>query len=443
MHERGRFLTRGFRPAAPGYSVLKRAPMKKMRTSGSVKAFVCLVFVLLFAAACSDFDEGAADTPQEPAPRSLFRSYDEALSLAEGSIALVERSATRSGRSRRIAGPGQCVTVPATRSGASQTDTLLYVFNFEDGNGFSVIAANRAVDPVLAVAEQGNYTHGEKTGADNFDFYMEAMSQGLARIPPPKEFDTMRTTPMFKVVHYDEHRSCDPLVPVEWGQQSIFGAYCSNGFSGCVATAIAQIMACYRFPTSITTTYTDAPHAGETISLDWDAMIRFPYTYRVSALLREIGQRVGMRYHPENEYDENTGSSAYSYNAPACMISFGYSCDGGLAQYAILSIHAALEDERPVYVRGTDPLYGGHAWVADGYIFSRVGYELYEEKLIDDGPRKYFDYVKTASYIETTNVVHYNWGWSGSFNGYFAPIQPCAAGGYNFAGLEIITSIKK
>lgn len=432
MHERGRFLTRGFRPAAPGYSVLKRAPMKKMRTSGSVKAFVCLVFVLLFAAACSDFDEGAADTPQEPAPRSLFRSYDEALSLAEGSIALVERSATRSGRSRRIAGPGQCVTVPATRGGASQTDTLLYVFNFEDGNGFSVIAANRAVDPVLAVAEQGNYTHGEKTGADNFDFYMEAMSQGLARIPPPKEFDTMRTTPMFKTVEVNEHSSCDPLVPVEWGQQSIFGAYCSNGMSGCVATAIAQIMACYRFPTSITTTYTDAPHAGETISLDWDAMIRFPYTYRVSALLREIGQRVGMEY--------LGASSAFSVNVPDCIKTFGYLSLNGLSSFYTGVAQGELDKKRPVYMRGgnANPLEGGHAWVADGYIYSKVGTEHYEEQLIDDGITARYQYVLTYSDVVTTDLIHYNWGWSGVFNGYFAPIINVTVDGTTFINLQIL-----
>ena len=39
----------------------------------------------------------------------------------------------------------------------------MYVFNFENNDGFSVIAANRAVDPVLAVAEKGNYTYGEPT----------------------------------------------------------------------------------------------------------------------------------------------------------------------------------------------------------------------------------------------------------------------------------------
>lgn len=60
-------------------------------------------------------------------------------------------------------------------------------------------------------------------------------------------------------------------------------------------------MAYYRFPPSITTTYTDAPHAGETIVLNWTSMISYPYRYQISALMREIGQRVGMRYLADSE----------------------------------------------------------------------------------------------------------------------------------------------
>lgn len=408
--------------------------MKKSFTISCLKAVSCFVVALFFAAACSDFDvEVTADNPRKPAPRSVFRSYDEALSLAEESIALVERGATRSGHSRRIVGPGQCVTVPATRGGAYRTDTLMYVFNFEDENGFSVIAANRAVDHVLAVGERGNYTYGEKTGVENFDFYMEAMSQGLMRIPPLKELDTVRTTPLFKRVNYDEHDSCDPLVPVEWGQQGFFGAYCTNGIAGCVATAIAQIMARYRYPTSITTTYTDAPHAGETIALDWDSMIGFPYTYQVSALLREIGQRVGM------DYSSPTSSGAGLEFIKECFSSFGCACPTGFLRF-MGSARTILAYRRPIFVVGDNaiPKKGGHAWVADGYIYSKVGTEHYEERLIDDGLTARYQYVLTYSDVVTTDLVHFNWGWSGICNGYFAPIISVSVSGYTFINLQML-----
>lgn len=321
----------------------------------------------------------------------------------------------------------------------------MYVFNFENNDGFSVIAANRAVDPVLAVAEKGNYTYGEPTGVENFDFYMDAMAQSLAVIKPPK-FDTIRTTPKFKTVEVNESRSCDPLIPVRWGQRSPYGDYCSNGYSGCVATAIAQIMAYYRFPSSFTTTYTDAPHAGETIALNWTSIISYPYVYQVPALMREIGQRVEMTYHPIDENDMETGSSAFSYMAPDCLISFGYSCASGLASYAIASIRTNLDETHPVYVRANDISEGGHAWIADGYIYSRIGTEYYEERLVNNdepGLIPHYEYVLTSSTVQTTNLVHYNWGWNGSCDGYFAPGDGVASGnGYIFNGLQMITSIR-
>lgn len=418
--------------------------MEKTRTMNTARISLLTFLALALAVSCSKFEEDVAPVdPKQPAAWSPTRSYDEALSLAQQSIALVDKGKTRSARSRRIVNRrGQCVTMPTTRGGQSLTDTLMYVFNFEDNDGFSIIAANRAVDPVLAVTEKGNYTYGEPTGVENFDFYMDLMAQSLVgRKPLP--IDTLHTMPMFKTVEVNESRSREPLVPVEWYQRGTFGAYCSNGKSGCVATAIAQIMAYYRFPTSITTTYTDAPHAGETISLDWDWMISYPYGYQISALMREIGQRVGMIYHPVDENDNETGSSASSIRVPNCMISFGYNCNTGLASYAINPIHIALDEERPVYVRGSDPQYGGHAWVADGYKYSRIGTEYYEYRLIDDGIKKLYRYVLCNSTVKTTNLVHYNWGWQfGVYNGYFAPINTCDVDEYNFEGLQMIASIK-
>ena len=418
----------------------KTSTMKQARTS------VLVALALICVVSCAKIDdESSAVAPEQPARPTVLlptRSYEEALSLARKSIALVDRGQTRSATARSIRSErGQCVTTPSTRSGAG-SDTLMYVFNFENNDGFSVIAANRAVDPVLAVAEKGNYTYGEPTGVENFDFYMDAMAQSLAVIKPPK-FDTIRTTPKFNTVEVNESRSCDPLIPVRWGQESPYGDYCSNGYSGCVATAIAQIMAYYRFPASITTTYTDAPHAGETIALNWTSMISYPYVYQVPALMREIGQRVGMRYYPEYENDKRTGSGAASSNVPSCMISFGYSCASGLASYEIASIRTNLDETHPVYVRANDISEGGHAWIADGYIYSRIGTEYYEEILIDNGLTLYYDYILTNSTVQTTNLVHYNWGWDGSCDGYFAPGNGVASGnGYIFDGLQMITSIR-
>jgi len=136
--------------------------MEKTSTMKQAGTSVLVALALICVVSCAKIDdESSAVAPEQPARPTVLlptRSYEEALSLARKSIALVDRGQTRSATARSIRSErGQCVTTPSTRSGAG-SDTLMYVFNFENNDGFSVIAANRAVDPVLAVAEKGNYT---------------------------------------------------------------------------------------------------------------------------------------------------------------------------------------------------------------------------------------------------------------------------------------------
>jgi hypothetical protein len=55
-----------------------------------------------------------------------------------------------------------------------------------------------------------------------------------------------------------------------------------------------------------------------------------------------------------------------------------------------------LDETHPVYVRANDISEGGHAWIADGYIYSRIGTEYYEERLVDNdepGLIPHYEYV--------------------------------------------------
>lgn len=398
--------------------------MKQLSTKQN-RSVLLAVAVLFGTLSCSKTE--VAELPvvgSEPQQQRIVltptRSYEEALTLAQQSIAIVDKPATRALRPRAIRSTrGQCVTIPVTRNGELQADTLMYVFNFEGDNGFAIIAANRAVDPVLAVAENGNYTYGEQTGVENFDFYMDAMVLELKDRVKPPIFDTLITIPSFKTVEVDEDRHCDPLVPTRWGQDGVYGEYADNGIAGCVAVAMAQIMAYYQYPSSITTTYPNngfTQHYGETIELDWEIMVVYPSVYQIPALLREIGQKVGMDYSKSGE------SEAKVSKIPAGFRAFGFQC-GGYSAFDIGLIRSALDKHRPVFIDGrkSTNTKKGHAWVADGYIYTRKGTEYYELRIIDDGFRKpYRDYVKVSSNVVTTDLVHYNWGWDKSLNGYFA-----------------------
>ncbi len=152
--------------------------------------------------------------PQLPEKRvSFVRSYGEAHALALQSIGLVDGVAATRGVAPRTIASGDCVVVPGTRAAGGATDTLLYVFNFADDAGFSIIAADASVDPLIAVTEKGHYIYGEPTGVEPFDDYMaQLMNSNLPSGPGPDIPLVPDPRPRFYKVEYDTDETVGPLL---------------------------------------------------------------------------------------------------------------------------------------------------------------------------------------------------------------------------------------
>ena len=136
------------------------------------KLFVSLAVVAVAVTSCQK-DVVYNDMPEQnqsvELPNSNTRSYDEALAIAEDALKLLEGDETRSTTKRVIKrNEGQTVLRPVTRGGEENEEPIMYVFNNEDNMGFTVVAANKTVDPLIAVTEQGNYTYGNSSGVEPF-----------------------------------------------------------------------------------------------------------------------------------------------------------------------------------------------------------------------------------------------------------------------------------
>lgn len=403
-----------------------------------MRHFYCMVFsaTLLIVASCTrEATENelpcAPDLPEGMLSARGTRSYEEAVQFAEQGIAIVDHAATTRASSPRRIIDSQCVTREVTRGGEQTADTVMYVFNFADEAGFVVVSARSDLSPLIAVTEQGNYTYGEPTGVEPFDDYMASVSSVIVPkdpiIPP---LDTLNGKPIFKTVEINELSQCEPLLKTKWGQEDIYGAYCPNGISGCVATAMAQIMAYHKYPASITTIYSGYPYADETIYFDWDKMLTHvksskidncgnsAYHYMISALMRQIGEEVFM------SYADSGDSSALSSNVPRAFRALGYACGSGSTLFSASSIYQNLDQKYPVYICGT-PLGApmGHAWVIDGYYDYRHGTEFYSYnynyKPGSFDPDAQFEYNLDSSTVVHERMLHFNWGYDGDCNGYF------------------------
>lgn len=231
-----------------------------------MRRFTIFALVAIVAISCqSDF----VDVPQVNLPnkeleaQKFVRSYEDALKIAEYSIRIVEgEEATRSTARRKInKNDIQTIRQSGTRSSTTNEDrTLAYVVNFEDNQGFAVIAADERIDPLIAVTEQGNYTYGEPTGIEPFDAYMDNAIETLAVIFPPTiplPDDPITPTPGIIVDTVDIYNRIDPLLHTNWGQNGIFGAKYSNGTVCCAAVALGQLVAYHQNPVYMQMTHSN------------------------------------------------------------------------------------------------------------------------------------------------------------------------------------------
>lgn len=358
---------------------------------------------------------------------------------------------------------------------ASLPDTLAYIFNFGEANGFTILAADRRVEEkVLAFVEHGSYS--ENSDNPGFNFFMELAEDYLqsqiieaelmrdslegvmldyfsaepdqlygddtgsslapsgGRYSPPIN-RTKTTVEDFLVQDWHNTGLKNPLLPVEWGQGAPFneavktkGGY-TNSPTGCVATAIAQIMAYHRYPAyrynwEEMNKYTGyySFYENEYPYKTWDKWIGgAPQSVQddVAKLMLVIGDKVGMKY-------KEHLSSAKSGDAANVFRGQGYSNPSSLQGYNYNTAFESIAAGLPVYMSGKSDrkgllgIYyeygGGHAWVADGYMIRR---RIMGRKIIKTRGGKVVS-EKITYQEEYIYFLHTNWGWEGEDNGYYA-----------------------
>ena len=144
------------------------------------KSFVMFAAIVMMTACTTNEDELGL-SPEQPAKHSLseMRSYEEALQIAQNSISLLNSGeATRASSIRKInlADFKAVMRDASTRSSEGSNDTLMYVFNFEDNQGFAIVSASKSTEGLLAVTEKGYYDPEEGSNVESFNFFMDNFS---------------------------------------------------------------------------------------------------------------------------------------------------------------------------------------------------------------------------------------------------------------------------
>ncbi len=226
-----------------------------------------------------------------------------------------------------------------------------------------------------------------------------------------------------------------PLLTTKWGQgwpyNTIVTQYYPYSPTGCVATAVAQIMNYWEHPLS-----TDKTKDGSISTYLWDQfkignavlfLDGYPYRHDISTLwdyttdearnsVAQLMYDLGVGGNLNMEYS-TSGSEASSKLCGRTFSNFGYN-HGGLGNFAEGHVESSLDNNRPVYMSGRPSGAAGHAWVLDGY----KKFYLYRKFMIVYYYQ--FEYTGQSYTEEAVNysyLFHCNWGWNGDGDCWVSP----------------------
>ena len=360
------------------------------------------------------------------------------------------------------------IQVVDTSTAKSYDVPVYHIINL-DPDGWVIISADDVAYPIIAYSHTGYCSTEPEDMAPGFSDWMENVSAEICyaidmKMKPLPEaiaaWEELIQEPSISIVDSKATKasSVAPLLTTTWDQGgkqyfeisnnpwNLFGVwfksydyYCpyeTNWLgqyrvapTGCVATAVGQVMRYWEWPPVGSGSHTSAPTGGIytpdcSVSCTYDSY-KVDYSQRrynwsimpnsvgydgngnpspyeggleVARLLRDVGNAFDMEYNP-------TGSGA-SIGATELETYFRYDTaavkkeKSNTANWGDL-LRADLDAGRPVIYRGGAPSASvGHAFVCDGY--------------------------------DSSGAFHFNWGWSGSNNGYFY-LSALTPGSYNFS----------
>ena len=335
----------------------------------------------------------------------------------------------------------------------SQTEfTNFYIFN--TGDGFVIVSADDIAYPVLGYSDEGSF-NTDNIGTNTLNWlrgYQRQIQFGIDNDIAATEEISNQWYKLQNGIRTPQRntRSVSSLLATRWNQSAPYNNLCpydneanTRTVTGCVATAMAQVMKYWNYPargigshTYTHSTYGELSADFGNTTYDWNNMLN---SYRGSTSAEQDEAVAVLMYHcgvaVEMSYDiaANGGSGAYTVSYDGY---FDYCAESALKNffcYNSTTLQGLLRDDyedtewkdilrqelnasRPIIYSGSGD-GGGHCFVCDGY--------------------------------DANDYFHFNWGWGGSEDGLFLidALNPgeggIGGGGYQFnEGQDIIIGIQ-
>ena len=294
-----------------------------------------------------------------------------------------------------------------------QRNTAFSIYGTEDNDGFVIVSSDDEVRPVLGYSTSSFDANNIPCG---LQWWMENVSSEIEKVkraPRQGKEESLQYVPIA------------PFLETKWGQNDPYNRLTpefdsANGkqhaVTGCVATALAQILNYNQYPSSASFEglyYMELSSQKEEINstYEWPCKIAYgnywpdgyqtqydwktiEYTdeeaVQIATLLRDCGYSVKM------QYGLNASSASAQYSANALINCFQYPKAAVKAVdrewYTdtewMQMVYDELMKKSPILYAGQDPVKGAHAFLLHG--------------------------------IDEKGLVYVNWGWVGANDGYYA-----------------------
>lgn len=301
--------------------------------------------------------------------------------------------------------------------------TVYYAFNVVP-NGYIIVSSTKNVTPVLAYSFNSKYA--EENQPPQFVAWMNQYEEQIAyakenNIPPTpriqNDWERLLTDKPENLYSLKDSKEVLPMLTSTWDQGTFYNQMCPTDpagpgghcLTGCVATAMGQLCYYFRWPITGTGSYTYQHPVYGTISANfeettynWNGMINTLEGQNLAAaeIISHMGVSVDMDYGPASSgmWNHKAAYSLRTFFKYAPETEYLYRDSTNLDWDSVIIAH--LDRNIPMYYAGWSvPNINGHAFIIDGY--------------------------------QTEDYFHFNWGWGGSYDGYFY-LDQLNPGGSNF-----------
>lgn len=358
--------------------------------------------------ACTDSASLSKESEEEVGTEnnSCFITMEEAIRMSDE---IFSKNFTRN--SARTVSDVQCILRKNhSRSYESASDTLAYVINYKDNEGFAIMSADNKIYPLLAFNDNGNFNFSNESVLvqfiDRIEGYIDQVGDANGMF--------------YSNVNVPRCWFSESFIKVCLGKRAPWNKYIDEKHPGCAIGCVSIAAALFLANSCDVLTYHgesfDMPSIMASLNKEWEnfndndykdkpavdgtrsiaeSSMEIPYedaVDRMAKFLYWLGEDLKTRY----EQDSSWAFSSDAYRLCKLL------CDDDITNYMNYNTNDAVDYLHENYILYVDAKQvgasTGHAFVMDGYA-----------------------YCDNWDMTEKTNLfVHCDWGWDGQDNGFYA-----------------------